>query len=713
MRRSPNYGLPHVWKQFGYKFSLQDSSPKYPPHTNSSQEWLNDDASDYSVARNVLTKYHPLQPEMWLHLADGRQFPQCIYGGTIVAIVAPWPDMPTVPDFVKKYEDCPWRGAKMPLLEYLRKANANGHINEWVRKRHASEGKTEEMDLETFARQVKGRGEKMVSADTVHRLNDKYFGQWLALHVPFRTLAELQDTEVREKVPKRYCYFACALRRRPAFWRDPEKVRADMMLEACGDDHIANVLHMIESQAHLVEEYLSGRLNKEDEAKETTDPKATAGATKEAKKVEWHPKQTQLMSNINSRVDQALRANRHDDPEEAEKARDLALEHGKILVGLGGPGTGKTTAAAESIRRARSLGARILIAVPTGQMSSRMRELFPDVEVDTCHGAFLLHRPEMESLPLMSQYDLVVVDEVSQLSKDHFERICRMWHAADKVPALVFLGDFYQLPGVDPLRATDSAAWKKVRRVKLVKSYRCSCPVLMKKIYGTRTSRPSKKMVKSICKGHKAWRGTDGPTREDLRELWERTKGKTTIVTCTRRAAAKVNVLMLSLLFPWENKLLTTIPGHFDANPENYDEKNKFRTDRRPIPTMVRIHEGMRIFLTNNLDKKSDFVNGMEATVQSYHAGRKCLVVLTRTQKRLSVWPYTDREHERVMYFPIRVGYAGTLHKFQGATMDHATIWLDVPGMKGAGHVALSRVRTDKDYEIGGDVEPAHFEPAM
>ena len=87
----------------------------------------------------------------------------------------------------------------------------------------------------------------------------------------------------------------------------------------------------------------------------------------------------------------------------------------------------------------------------------------------------------------------------------------------------------------------------------------------------------------------------------------------------------------------------------------------------------------------------------------------------TRTNKRLAVWLYTDPDpaYQRVTYFPIRYGYASTLHKVQGATLDHATIWLDIPNMRGAGHVALSRVRRDSDYLIGGDVGPEHFTPAM
>ena len=172
-----------------------------------------------------------------------------------------------------------------------------------------------------------------------------------------------------------------------------------------------------------MESYLSGRLDKSNEAQEDSNEhngkfihgkrraaqlgdvqKKSATATEE---FDWHPKQRQLKDNIDRRVEQALCARHDEDPDKAEKARDRAMEHGQAVVGLGGPGTGKTTVAAESIKRAQELGARILIAVPTGQMSSRMRQLFPDLEVDTCHGAFLFHKPEMEAAPLMSQYDLV------------------------------------------------------------------------------------------------------------------------------------------------------------------------------------------------------------------------------------------------------------------------------------------------------------------
>ena len=66
----------------------------------------------------------------------------------------------------------------------------------------------------------------------------------------------------------------------------------------------------------------------------------------------------------------------------------------------------------------------------------------------------------------------------------------------------------------------------------------------------------------------------------------------------------------------------------------------------------------------------------------------------------------------QAVYYPIRVGYAGTIYKFQGAELSHITVWLDRKFSRAAGYVALSRVVTDEDYLIGGEVTTDHFLPA-
>ncbi len=80
----------------------------------------------------------------------------------------------------------------------------------------------------------------------------------------------------------------------------------------------------------------------------------------------------------------------------------------------------------------------------------------------------------------------------------------------------------------------------------------------------------------------------------------------------------------------------------------------------------------------------------------------------------MAVFPVTDDSCPggRVVFFPMRIGYAATVHKFQGAELPHVTIWLDRKFAPAAGYVALARVACDSDYLLGGVVTMDHFVPA-
>ncbi|MCR9130901.1 MAG: AAA family ATPase [Alphaproteobacteria bacterium] len=156
----------------------------------------------------------------------------------------------------------------------------------------------------------------------------------------------------------------------------------------------------------------------------------------------------------NSRVQAA------EDEAATEAATDNLQRNNSPLVCLGEPGTGKTFVADYLIRLARQRGLRVLYALPTGQLACRMRTRHPNIEVDTCAGAFLFHRPLPEALPLLTQYDVVVVDEVLQLSAEEFGRLHEMYMAAGKQLLLLLMGDEWQLPSIHPERASDHPRWR-------------------------------------------------------------------------------------------------------------------------------------------------------------------------------------------------------------------------------------------------------------
>ena len=322
---------------------------------------------------------------------------------------------------------------------------------------------------------------------------------------------------------------------------------------------------------------------------------------------------------------------------------------------------------------------------------------------------FLYFQAFQETLDIMLPYDLVVVEEVGQLSRAHIERILEQWQAADRLPTLVFVGDFFQLPGVESTSALDSPLWHSimVKKRELHTMRRCKCPKLRRTLEILRSNKPSRQQLKEIMAGHKAPSlGRAGyvmnkvPSFDDVQNILAETP-ETMFLTVSRRAAAHLNELAVQALFP-DVPPLAVLP----ADPEsNVDHKGKKIAD---FPSEAEVHIGARVILTKNLNKAVGFVNGMGATVLGMD--KQNLIVRTDQGRRLAVHPWTSEEH--TVHYPFRLGYASTLHKVQGATLKHITVWLDVPNMPAAAYVALSRVEFDANWRYVGDPGIHHFTPA-
>ena len=137
---------------------------------------------------------------------------------------------------------------------------------------------------------------------------------------------------------------------------------------------------------------------------------------------------------------------------------------------------------------------------------------------------------------------------------------------------------------------------------------------------------------------------------------------------------------------------------------DNYEGSRLVRGE----PKMQPIYRGMRIVLTKNLHKDVGYVNGMSAEVLDID--RNAVVVRTAQRRIFSVYLWTSEEHWT--FYPFRLGYASTLHKVQGATLEHITLWLDFANAPAAAYVALSRVQYDANWRYVGNPGVHHFTPA-
>jgi ATP-dependent exoDNAse (exonuclease V) alpha subunit len=390
-----------------------------------------------------------------------------------------------------------------------------------------------------------------------------------------------------------------------------------------------------------------------------------------------------------------------------------ALTNSPLAV-LGPAARGKSTAVEIAVRQTLAKGGRVLVACPTGMLASRWRAKFPaHVDIDTVHGAFGLNRPENTSLDAIESFDLVVVEECGQLSSAIFERIMRAHAASGYRAALTFVGDFCQLRGIDPTRALDSHLWTHVQKLKLRQMRRCKCDTLKKKLEMLRTAKPSKQQLGFVLRKHRANRDDLGArqiSQTDVTRILQTTP-HTNFVTITKKGTAHLNDLAVNGLFE-DQQSLQILPGDPDANPANLRGSRQLAWEPQPVP----VHIGMKVILTRNLNKEMDFVNGMQATIDGIRGG--ALRVRTDSGRMLMVYPYTEEvqgaagQRNRHTFYPLRVGYSTTLHKVQGATLEHMTVWLDVPNVEAAGYVALSRVQHDADWQFIGHVTRHHFTPA-
>ena len=275
---------------------------------------------------------------------------------------------------------------------------------------------------------------------------------------------------------------------------------------------------------------------------------------------------------------------------------------------------------------------------------------------------------------------------------------------------MVLVGDFWQLPGVDSTKACDSPAWHRfVRKKELHTMRRCQCDILKQKLEILRTGKPSVAQLSFIKAGHKAPTARTNyrmkePTAWDIHQTLVETPD-TTFLTCTKAKAALLNRWAVASLFKDERPLAhLSIEGDMDvkANHGSYE-----------IPKLQRIYKGMRITLTRNLNKDIGYVNGMGATVIDMCNNGP--MVRTDQGRTMLIWQITDFDENANIYktfFPFRLGYASTLHKVQGATLKHITLWLDLANMEAAGYVALSRVQKDANWRFLGDPTRHYFTPA-
>ena len=441
-------------------------------------------------------------------------------------------------------------------------------------------------------------------------------------------------------------------------------------------------------------------------------------------KLRLAPRQKKAVDNAAEIIDKAIHYLKGNYVEgDRDALEDEAWKYNKIQVVDGPPGTGKSFVQRHLVKHALRKGGSVLYVFLTANHASRARETFGDaVDIDTFHAA-LGDGSDPHAGDLLSSYALVMVDECFLLDERLFLHLRDLQNKAKRVPCVVLAGDKHQMGSPGGMPCFMCPQWKVCTSRTALEydsnyTQRSSDKDFIKLLNRLRLEKPKMRggdySVAQIVAGHKAWKG-DKPTAKAVRALYKRLEkaGKTTtVLAVSREAVQKFNELAVAAFFSDEH-YLGFVDGDVESNPDNYNQKTrKLLPEKYLRPMKLRLYRGMRVTITKNVNKEIGYNNGMQCIVEDYDPASGGVRLIPNCGGRITSYMWTDKDLGDISYHPLRPGYCSTIIKFQGAELEHVTVWLDKPGIGAAAYTALSRVKCMTDYLIGGNVNPNHFTPA-
>ena len=252
---------------------------------------------------------------------------------------------------------------------------------------------------------------------------------------------DTDDTVYGESIPNsvhRYRYLKSAfpqplptlpMSKEAAFDYMRECMRIDLRMRVC-DARVDTFLARLEAIAVLTKSFRANPLSVQ--AWRTRDDV-------ELRTMKWSAEQEEFLAIVADRIN-------------VRDPTDMAATFDRWMHITGGPGTGKTEAIIHAAYAAAEAGARVLILCPTGALVHSYKERLPPTDqimVETLHGGVSIARKvDMNTYAppgRLRRYDLIFIDEASQIGDAIFECIWCGGRELPQKPFFVVGADFSQV----------------------------------------------------------------------------------------------------------------------------------------------------------------------------------------------------------------------------------------------------------------------------
>lgn len=416
--------------------------------------------------------------------------------------------------------------------------------------------------------------------------------------------------------------------------------------------------------------------------------------------------------------------------EEQQKAFEFARKG--VSFFLTGPGGSGKSYVLERIRAdLEFLGRKVAVTAMTGcaalLLGNRAKTLHSWAAVglarEPATALVARIRASPKALRRWLSTDTLIVDEVSMLTPEFVEKLnyIAIQVRRDSRPMgglqVIFVGDFYQLPPVNkdnsPGAITsfvfESPLWKTImpHTVQLKQIVRQRDPVFHQILEEARRGQLSKESLKIL------------KTRQNL--PWQSQEIRPTLLFSRKAEVDHVNSSNLKALtgprqiYKADTVLVPIVATQgLDKNSEQVKHAVERLDKDAGYSAELILAVGAQVMLLKNLDFDAGLVNGSRGVVTGFTDDPTHLpLVKFRTGLSIpigpAVWESDDLEGVQRQQIPLRLAYAITIHKAQGATLDCALIDIGSSTFEcGQAYVALSRVRDLESLYIW-DLEEAAF----
>ncbi len=363
----------------------------------------------------------------------------------------------------------------------------------------------------------------------------------------------------------------------------------------------------------------------------------------------------------------------------SQKRANACIANGENIFLTGKPGTGKTEIIKDTTERWRKQGKKVVLAASTGIAASNLEG------GRTIHS--ILHWcPNAKSFDLdrccdvIKDADILIVDEVSMLDIHIMKHIYDCIKHINHKLQIIMCGDFFQIPPVTLKREIvypfETLYWHSLNLIPCVLD-----DVVRQQDPEFKHNLELAMLGDSACIPY--FNSQTAPEEID---------GAITLCT-TNRVADEINERKM-LMLPGQSKTFTA-----QGNIENAEFSGV-----RLLKELI-VKENMRVMALRN-DSENRYQNGSLGTVLDI--GENTITVLFDNENIVEVERITyelenknkTKDMVRVEQFPLRGGYAITIHKSQGQTFDSVNIKATRCWDPGQFYVALSRARSVRGIHL-------------